>query len=139
MEDEGSLRLLTKVARLYHTHGLRQTEIATRLGISQSRVSRLLQQAEESRIVRTVVAVPIHVHAELEEALEERFGLVEAHVIETAGDDESEVLRDLAVAAASIFSATSMEATTIGWTSWSRTLRAMIDAVKLSGLSMWCR
>ena len=43
MTEDGSLRMMTKVARLYHSHGLRQTEIAARLGISQSRVSRLLQ------------------------------------------------------------------------------------------------
>lgn len=120
---------MTKVARLYHTHGLRQTEIAERLGISQSRVSRLLQQAEEARIIRTVVAVPTHVHAEVEEALEREFGITEAHVVETVGQGEQEILLDLAAAAASIFSEVSRDVPTIGWTSWSRTLRAMVDAM----------
>lgn len=129
MADEGALRLVTKVARLYHTHGLRQTEIATRLGISQSRVSRLLQQAEEARIVRTVVAVPLHVHAELEERIEERYGVSEVYVVEASGDDDSEVLRDVAVAAASILGEVSLEAKTVGWTSWSRTLRATVNAL----------
>ncbi len=127
--DDGSLRLMTKVARFYHTHGLRQTEIAERLGISQSRVSRLLQQAEEARIIRTVVAVPSHVHADVEEALEREYGLTEAHVVEAAGDTEDEVILELGAAAASIFAETSREAPTIGWTSWSRTLRAMTDSL----------
>jgi len=129
MADDGALRLVTKVARLYHTHGLRQTEIATRLGISQSRVSRLLQQAEESGIVRTVVAVPLNVHAQLEESLEQRFGLTEVHVVEATGDEEAEVLRDISVAAASILGELSLEASTVGWTSWSRTLRTMVNAL----------
>jgi len=129
MADDGALRLVTKVARLYHTHGLRQTEIATRLGISQSRVSRLLQQAEEASIVRTVVAIPIHVHAELEEQLEQRYGLTEVHVVEATSDDEAEVLRDVAVAAASILGELSLEAWTVGWTSWSRTLRTTVNAL----------
>ena len=64
VENPEPQRLATKVARLYHTHGLRQTEIADRLAISQSRVSRLLTQAEDAGIVRTVVAVPLHVHAD---------------------------------------------------------------------------
>ena len=46
MDDRDRRRLLAKVARLYHHSGLRQTEIAERLRISQTRVSRLLQQAE---------------------------------------------------------------------------------------------
>ena len=41
------LRLMTKVARLYYEQGLRQAEIADRLDLSQSRVSRLLKQAEK--------------------------------------------------------------------------------------------
>ena len=36
---------MTKVAWLYHMRGLRQRDIASRLGISQSRVSRLLDLA----------------------------------------------------------------------------------------------
>jgi DNA-binding transcriptional regulator LsrR (DeoR family) len=129
MEDEGTLRLVTKVARLYHTHGLRQTEIAARMGISQSKVSRLLQEAEDSGIVRTVVAAPIHLHPELEEQLEKLYGLDEVHVVETVGVNEAEVVRDLATAAAAILGELTIEAPTVAWTSWSRTLRAIVDAL----------
>jgi DNA-binding transcriptional regulator LsrR (DeoR family) len=129
VEDEGSLRLLTKVARLYHVQGQRQMDIAARLGISQSRVSRLLQQAEESRVIRTVVSVPEHTHADLERALVEQYGLEAAYVVESAGEGEGEVLRDLAVAAAGILSTVFAPVPTIGWLSWSRTLRDMIDAL----------
>ena len=50
--DVENQRVMTKVARLYHSRGVRQTEIASRLGISQARVSRLLRAAEEAEIVR---------------------------------------------------------------------------------------
>lgn len=130
MADEGVLRLVTKAARLYHTHGLRQTEIATRLGISQSKVSRLLQQAEEMRIVRTVVATPLHLYPELEETIEGRYGLSEVHVVDVVDDgDDAELVRDLAAAAAAIMSDLSQEAPTVAWTSWSRTLRATVDTL----------
>ena len=59
------LRLTGVVARLYHVHGVRQREIGSRLGISQARVSRLLHQAEELGLVRTVVSVPVGLHPEL--------------------------------------------------------------------------
>ena len=130
MTDDGALRLVTKAARLYHTHGMRQTEIASRLGVSQSKVSRLLQAAEEMRIVRTVVATPLHLHPELEEAVEQRYGLSEVHVVDVVNeDDDAELVRDLAAAAASILGDISQDATTVAWSSWSRTLRATVDAL----------
>ena len=43
--DRDRLRLLTKVARLYHEKGVRQPEIADQLHLSQARVSRLLKEA----------------------------------------------------------------------------------------------
>jgi DNA-binding transcriptional regulator LsrR (DeoR family) len=48
-------RTITTVAWPYHSRGLRQSAIAKRLHISQSRVSRLLDQAAELGIVETVL------------------------------------------------------------------------------------
>ncbi len=127
--DDGALRLVTKAARLYHTHGLRQTEIAARLGISQSKVSRLLQQAEDERLVRTVVATPLHLHPELEATIEDKYGLSEVHVVEGVGDDENELVHDLGAAAALLLDGLSQDAPTVAWTSWSRTLRSTVDSL----------
>lgn len=121
-----SRRIMTKVARMYHTKGMRQTEISSLLGISQARVSRLLSAAEEAKIVRTVVVIPDGLHAELEEALEDRFGLTQAHVVEALDDsDQSGLNRDLGDAAATIFAALTLDEQTIGFTSWSASLRSL--------------
>jgi DNA-binding transcriptional regulator LsrR (DeoR family) len=130
MSDFEAQRLMIKVARLYHTHGMRQTDIAQRLGISQSRVSRLLTQAEEAAIVRTVVAVPQRIHADLEERIETRYRLSEVHVIDAVSTDESELARDLAHTTASLLHDNSFDAAAIGFTSWSKTLRLMVDALQ---------
>lgn len=130
MADVDNQRLMIKVARLYHTHGLRQTDIAERLQISQSRVSRLLTQAEEAAVVRTVVAVPQHIHAELEEQVEARYRIGEVHVIDAVSDDEAELSRDLAHAMASLLHDVAFDVPTIGFTSWSKTLRLMVDALQ---------
>lgn len=130
MADVDQQRLMIKVARLYHTHGMRQTDIAKRLGISQSRVSRLLTQAEEAAIVRTVVAVPPHIHADLEERIEKRYGVSDVHVIDAVSDDEAELGRDLAHAMAALLHEVSFDAPVIGFTSWSKTLRRMVDALQ---------
>lgn len=130
MENVNGLRLLVKVARLYHTHGRRQAEIAERLQISQSRVSRLLAQAEEAGIVRTVVAVPPHSHSELEESLQDRYGVADVHVIEAVSNDETERMRDLAYAMAALLERIVFKAPTVGFTSWSRTQRLMVSALQ---------
>ncbi|WP_415853676.1 sugar-binding transcriptional regulator [Sinomonas sp. G460-2] len=129
MADVDAQRLMIKVARLYHTHGMRQTDIAKRLQISQSRVSRLLAQAEEASIVRTVVAVPQHIHAELEDQVEARYGLSEVHVVDAVSHDETELSKDLAHAMASLLYDLAFEVRTVAFTSWSKTLRLMVDAL----------
>lgn len=129
MNDIDAQRLMIKVARLYHTHEMRQTDIAKRLQISQSRVSRLLAQAEEASIVRTVVAVPPHVHAELEERIEALYGLSEVHIVDAVSDDEAELSRDLAHTMASLLQDVAFEVRAIALTSWSKTMRLMIDTM----------
>lgn len=128
--DLDQQRLMIKVARLYHTHGMRQTDIAQRLRISQSRVSRLLTQAEEAAIVRTVVAVPAHIHADLEERVEKRYDVSDVHVIDAVSDNEVELGRDLAHAMAALLHEVPFDARVIGFTSWSKTLRLMVDALQ---------
>ena len=130
--DVENQRVMTKVARLYHSRGVRQTEIASRLGISQARVSRLLRAAEEAQIVRTVVVTPDGLYAELEEALETRYHLDQVHVVDIIDDDEIELTNDLGRAAATALQSLPGEAETIGFTSWSRSLRQMAHVMRPS-------
>src|SRR5215210_4311612 len=80
------LRLLAKIARMYYERGIRQPQIAADLNISQSRVSRLLQQASELGIVRTTVTLPSGVFTDMEEELEARYGLLDSVIVATDGD-----------------------------------------------------
>ena len=61
-QPDGQVRLMTKVAHMYHEQGIRQTDIASTLHISQAKVSRLLKRAAETGIVRTIVAVTRGAH-----------------------------------------------------------------------------
>ena len=122
---------MTKVARMYYSQGIRQIEIASALGISQARVSRLLQAAEEAKIVRTIVVIPEGLHAELEEDVQRKYGLAQVHVVEALDPaDEAGINRDLGEAAALILSAMQLSGKTIGFTSWSRSLRSLVDALE---------
>jgi DNA-binding transcriptional regulator LsrR (DeoR family) len=122
------LRLIARVARLYYERGMRQTEIAAQLDLSQTTVSRLLKRAEDERIVRITVSVPLGAHTELEERLEAAYGLKEAIVVDT-GEDDDQILRDLGAAAAYYVETTLKPGEVIGISSWSATLLAMVDAM----------
>jgi len=122
------LRLMTKVARMYYTQELRQTEICDRLNIHQSTVSRLLKRAEREGIVRTTVSLPPGTHTEVEEALQSRYGLYEAVVVDCL-DDEEQIARDLGAAAAFYLETTLKPTDIVGVSAWSASLLAMVNAM----------
>jgi DNA-binding transcriptional regulator LsrR (DeoR family) len=121
---------MTKIARLYHERGVNQPEIARRLHLSQARVSRLLKQAEAEGIVRTTVVVPEGIQTALEDALEERYGLREAVVVECLEDTEEGMIHDLGVATAAYLEASLTGGDVVGISSWSATLLAAVDAMR---------
>lgn len=124
------IRLLTKVARMYHERGMRQPQIAAQLHISQPRVSRLLKRAVELGIVRTTVIAPRGVYAELEEQIEQTYGLTEVIVADTDDHaDEAQVMRALGAATAVYLETTLMGGERIGVSSWSSTILATVEAM----------
>ena len=122
------LRLMAKVARMYYTQGLRQMEICERLNIHQSTVSRVLKRAEREGIVRTTVSLPSGTHTELEDALQSRYGLDEAVVIDCL-DDDAQISHDLGAAAAFYLENTLKPSDVIGISSWSAALLEMVNAM----------
>jgi DNA-binding transcriptional regulator LsrR (DeoR family) len=124
--------LIVKVARLYHEHGLRQPEIATRLNMSQSRVSRLLKEAVETGIVRTIVLEPPGMFSGLEDRLRERYGLRDAVVAgapEGAVDSDAALLSAIGSAGARYLESTMLPSDRVGLSSWSASLLAVVDAM----------
>ena len=119
--ETAQLRLIAKVARMYHEGGVRQPQIATELNLSQARVSRLLRQASEIGVVRTVVTLPPGVYTDLEESLQEKFGLRDAVVVDADG---GQVIPALGAATAQYLNATLTGGEVLGVSSWSATLLA---------------
>ncbi|MBO1308877.1 sugar-binding transcriptional regulator [Enterococcus sp. 669A] len=79
-------RLLVEIASLYYEQGLKQEEIAKRVNISRSLVSKYLVRSREEGIVEITIhdeyASP---YRALEEQLQEKFGLEDVICIESAG------------------------------------------------------
>ena len=120
------MRLMAKVARMYYDQGIRQQDITERLNIHQSKISRMLKRAREANIVRISIATPAGFFPELEDALEIRFHLKDAVVVDSEGDEER-LVRDLGAAAAFYLETTLKPGMVIGISSWSRSLFAMVE------------
>jgi DNA-binding transcriptional regulator LsrR (DeoR family) len=132
------LRLMAKVARMYHTQGMRQTEICERLNIHQSTVSRLLKRAEREGIVRITVMLPPGTHTELEEGLQGRFALDDAVVVDCL-EDEAQIAHDLGGAAAFYLENIVKPDDVIGISSWSAALLQMVNAMHPTQRFKSCR
>lgn len=127
-------RLLVKVSKMYYEEGLTQDDIILRLGLSRSKISRLLQQARDEGIVQITVVTPKHLFSELETRLEKSFGLYEAIVVEAhAGDGQETIIRDLGIAAAGYLERSVGPATVLG-ISWGSTLHSMVAALRSNHL-----
>lgn len=127
--DRDRLRLLTKVARLYHEQRIRQPEIATQLNLSQARVSRLLKEASERGIVRTVVVPPSGVHADLEDLLQAKYALRDVVVVDAEGSS-ADIIAGLGSGAAAYLDTTLLGGDVIGVSSWSATLLAAVEVMR---------
>jgi DNA-binding transcriptional regulator LsrR (DeoR family) len=122
------LRLMAKVARMYYTNGLRQTEICGRLNIHQSTVSRVLKRAEREGIVRITVSLPSGTHTDIEDAVQARYGLDEAVVVDCLEDD-AQISHDLGAAAAFYLENTLKPTEVVGISSWSAALLEMVNSM----------
>lgn len=89
-----STRLLVKLCQMYFEQDKSQKEISEALGISRAQISRLLKRAREENIVTIQINDPSINETSLEKALVERYRLVDAVVINTAGVSKTQQLEE---------------------------------------------
>ncbi|WP_248449179.1 sugar-binding transcriptional regulator [Sinorhizobium meliloti] len=123
------LRLIARVAQMYHIEGKRQAEIAEIMHMSQATVSRMLKRAEQEDIVRTTVIPPAGTFADLETALREHYGLTEAIVIDCSEDRDGAIMARIGEAAAHFLEVTLQQDEIVGVSSWSQTILRMVDNI----------
>jgi len=122
------LRLLVKVSRLYFERDMKQQDIADSLAISQARVSRLIKEAKDRGIVRSVVVVPSGVYADLEDQLETELSLSQVVVVDT--DQSRSIEQALGVATADYFTSTLTGDAVIGVSTWSGSLISALQSMR---------
>ena len=72
-------RILVKAGNMYYMEGLKQSDIATRIGIDRTTVSKYLKKARKEVLVK--ITVEHDSYDELEAAMEARFGLKESYIV----------------------------------------------------------
>lgn len=82
--------LLAEAAQLYYARDFTQEQIARRIGVSRSNVSRMLKEARAQGMVEITIHSPLRTVPELQEDLASRLGLRECLVL-AALDRESRV------------------------------------------------
>jgi DNA-binding transcriptional regulator LsrR (DeoR family) len=122
---EAKDRLLYKVLKRYYEDGLTQQEIAVKYGISRIKVSRLISKALNDKIVQIKINKPDDPSGEMENSLEETFGLQEAIVVKTSSGN---IIDELGKATAGYLSGCLQGNETIGLT-WGRALLASVNAL----------
>lgn len=119
-EDPRRSELAIRVAWLYHDRGLTQQEVADRLGLSRSTISRMLTDAQRDGIIRVVITQPLPHAAALAEELIEAYGLSGA-VVGPALNNEGPALAAARAMARRLESLASSGSVTIA-AGWGRTI-----------------
>ncbi len=128
--DPGTLtdedHLILKILRLYYEKNLTQAEVASRMGFSRPKVSKLLSEGKKRGLVKIEIADPSGDFASLEISLEDRFGLKEAVVVPTS--DARETTEYAVGSACSTLLARICTSKTVLGLSWGVSVRSLADA-----------
>ena len=135
MAKQDEQRLLVKIATLYYLEGRKQSDIAQLLSLSQSFISRAITRCQKEGVVKISVVQPSNIFLNLEKGLEDRYGIKQAIVVDTEEDaSDHTIKRAIGSAAAHYLETRLRPKDLIGVSSWSSTIRAMVDEVHAQNL-----
>lgn len=120
--------LLYKIAKAYYEDGLTQDQIGKRFGLSRIKISRLLQQARQNRVVQITITPPMDSFGDLERELETAYELDEVLVVAATSDAQHEIVPRLGMAAAGYLARCLGDQQVLDL-SWGTTLLAVIEAL----------
>ena len=121
-------RLLYKIAKAYYEDNLTQQQIGERFGLSRVKVSRMLSQARNTRVVQISINPPQSSNADLERQVESKYSLKEAVVITPSDYDSQTIVSELGPVAAR-YLLRCLQGREILAISWGNTLLSMVDSL----------
>lgn len=123
-------KLLYKIAKAYYEDNLTQEEIGKLFGVSRIKVSRLLQQARDERIVQVTIIPPAESNVELERELAARYQLDEAVIVTPSSYDKTILTRELGPATVD-YLLRCLQGDEVLSISWGTTLLSVIEALSV--------
>ena len=121
--------LLADISEMYFIEGKNQNEIAKRVGMTRSNVSRLLKEARQSGIVEIQVNHPLKENNSLHREMVDRFNLIDAHIIQV--DQASQLLPKLGKVAAQVLMEYLDTGVVLG-TTWGTAISATVDQLEIT-------
>lgn len=121
--------VLVEAAKLYYEHQLSQLEISKKLGVSRPTVSRLLQQARNTGIVKIDITDPSEIGTRLESALVDKFNLKKVVVVPNDTDDTKIIKKRLGKAAVILVDHLISDGTILG-ISWGTTMQEVARQIR---------
>ena len=119
---------IIKISYLYYNEKKTQEEIATLLGLSRFKVSRILKKAVEEGVVSITINDPMGNLTEMEIELAKEYGLKEAVVVRTAAYNGETLLDQIGRAGAQYLNRIITGYRVLG-VAWGRTLRYLINNI----------
>ena len=123
---EEKLERLADVAEMYFVEGLTQSEIAKKVDVTRSMVSRMLTEARRRGIVKIHIERSYSYDSDLQAELSKRFELKKAVVFCHAGENETEYLSRLGEVSAQELNSLLKNEMVLG-VAWGTALSATID------------
>lgn len=129
MNENEKNSLLASVASLYYEHDMTQSQIAERLFTSRSKISRLLKEAREKKVVEIIIKGPWERLIDIENEFMKRFNLKHIRIINTKGSSYELTLIKLGEIAAYYIDAKISKNTILG-ISWGNTIYNTVQSLK---------
>ena len=128
LRRQSRLDLLADVAELYYVNNQNQTQIAHKMGVTRSMVSRMLTEARKLGLVKFQIERPYNLDYELTNIFRNKFDLKQAAVV--AIPEGQPLLSSLGKVAARIL-IKNLHRNSILGTSWGTAISATVDEVTL--------
>ena len=129
MNENEKNSLLASVSSLYYEHDMTQSQISERLFTSRSKISRLLKEARDKKIVEIIIKEPWERLMDIENEFIKRFKLNHIRIINTKGVSNELSLIKLGEIAAYYIDAKISKNTILG-ISWGNTIYNTVQSLK---------
>ncbi len=133
MDNFERTKFISRISKLYYLEGLTQQQIANKLNISMTKVSRYLDRARKENIVEIKINSPKEDFSNLEYEIEEKFKIKECNIVHSSENDE-DMLEEMAGGLNNLLERILKDESYMG-IGWGSSLRSIANYIKVSGKS----